>query len=203
MVLDNSGMSEHDTAAPTAEPTDEGHDTGQATDPAQSGQEAPDAAAEAKAGREAARHWVRLRDAEAQRDAITSERDALRERVDAFERTEVEWIAANTGMATPADVWAITSLEDFRADGVLDADATRERVTMILSERPTWRASTPDLGAGARGGIGTARRPEFSRLFEGASRALRSGPAAALRHDRLCGAADVAAVRGTGRGADP
>src|SRR4051794_4716023 len=63
----------------------------------------------ADASREAMRYRLRLRETEA-------ERDALALRIDGLERAEAERIARSAGMATPADLWTQAELADFRGD---------------------------------------------------------------------------------------
>jgi hypothetical protein len=144
-------MTEPDMATQTPEAVNTADDQGATAEAPQAGREAPETGppevaedAKASASAEAKRYRLKLRETE-------SERDTLRERVDALERAEVERIASNAGMATPADLWALTSLDAMRADGRLDRDAAHDHVAGILRERPTWRRQTPDLGAGARG----------------------------------------------------
>jgi hypothetical protein len=113
--------------------------------------------------REAASYRRRLREVEA-------ERDTLRERIDGYERREVEALARELGAAVPSDVWTLLALDELRSDGVLDVDNTRSRISAILSERPTWRAARPDLGAGAREHVPEPRQPGLSDLFAGKRR---------------------------------
>ena len=139
---------------PTSPETLAARETDPQTPQARSDERDPDAAARS---REAAGYRTRLRETEA-------ERDALRERVDAFERREVESIARSLGAAVPADLWTLISLDDLRVDGTLDAEATTERVKQLLAERPTWRQQLPDLGAGPRAN-GESRELGFSQLL--------------------------------------
>jgi hypothetical protein len=109
--------------------------------------------------REAAKYRRRLRETEA-------ERDALRERIDSYERKEAEGIASQTGFAVPGDLWTLVTVDDLRnAEGVLDADLVRERAGTILAERPTWKRPTPDLGAGARPPTEEERKPGLADLL--------------------------------------
>ena len=101
--------------------------------------------------REAASYRRRLRETEA-------ERDALRERVESYERREAEAIARDLGAAVPID--------DLRGDdGALDPETVQARVSAILAERPTWRRSAPDLGAGPRPPVDSERKPGLSALL--------------------------------------
>ncbi|HEX4187083.1 MAG TPA: hypothetical protein VHY83_04210 [Solirubrobacteraceae bacterium] len=107
--------------------------------------------------REAASYRRRLRDAE-------GERDQLRERLERYERTEVERIASGAGLAAPADVWTFgASLDTLRGeDGSIDAEAGSGLVGEIVKDRPGLQApKLGDLGIG-RGATaaGTARAPE-------------------------------------------
>ena len=100
---------------------------------------------------EAKGYRLRLRDAEA-------ERNALRDRLDGYERREVEAIARSLGATQPADVWALVELNDLRADDVLDVELARERITDLLRDRPTWRRQV-DLGSGPRPSVSS--KPEL------------------------------------------
>jgi hypothetical protein len=109
--------------------------------------------------REAASYRRRLRETEA-------ERDALRERVESYERREAEAIARDLGAAVPSDLWTLVGLDDLRGDdGALDSETVQARVSAILAERPTWRRPAPDLGAGARPPVESERKPGLSALL--------------------------------------
>jgi len=110
------------------------------------------------ASREAASYRRRLRETEA-------ERDALRERIDGYERREVEAVARELGAAVPADLWTLTNLDELRVDGVLDMESARAKITDLLRDRPTWRRALPDLGAGARAGTQESRKPGLAALL--------------------------------------
>ena len=70
------------------------------TEPETPEAEQPEGEGTETASREAANYRRRLRETEAQRDALA-------QRVERYERAEVEAIARREGMATPADLWAI------------------------------------------------------------------------------------------------
>jgi hypothetical protein len=109
--------------------------------------------------REAAKYRRRLRETEA-------ERDALRERVENYERRDAEGIARDLGAAVPADLWTLVGLDDLRGDsGELDEELVRQRVGAILTERPTWRRPAPDLGQGPRQPSHEPRTPGLSDLL--------------------------------------
>jgi hypothetical protein len=120
--------------------------------------------------REAANYRRRLRDTEA-------ERDRLRERVNTYERAEVERIAAGAGLQVPADVWTFgATLDTLRGEnGGIDADAVNGLVGEIVKDRPGLQARpTGDLGIG-RGAAavgGNVREPEvgLSALLKPGSR---------------------------------
>lgn len=97
--------------------------------------------------REAASYRRRLRDTEA-------ERDQLRERVERYERTEVERLAARAGLQVPGDIWSFgAELEHLRTeDGSIDAETVNGLVADIVKDRPGLQARpVGDLGIG-RGG---------------------------------------------------
>jgi hypothetical protein len=117
--------------------------------------------------REAARYRTRLRETEA-------ERDQLRERLERYERAEVERLASAAGLAVPADLWALgTQIEHCRAeDGSIDAETVNGLVADLLRDRPQLRAQPRgDLGIG-RGGTaaGSMRQPKL-----GLSQLLKPG----------------------------
>jgi hypothetical protein len=103
-------------------------------DPTTDDTSTPDPLAAARA--EAATYRRKLRDAEAQLEA-------LRARVDGIARSEVEALAADT-LRSPADLWLTgTELADLLADdGNPDPDKVRTAVEAVLSERPHWAKAT-------------------------------------------------------------
>lgn len=83
---------------------------------------------------EAAKYRRRLREAEA-------ERDALRDTVATMQRADAERIAASS-LVTPGDLFAAgTDLADLLDDtGTLDADKVTSRCAELVAERPHWAA---------------------------------------------------------------
>jgi hypothetical protein len=117
--------------------------------------------------REAARYRTRLRETEA-------ERDQLRERLERYERAEVERLASAAGLAVAGDVWTFgATLDTLRGEtGDIDADTVSGVVEAILKDRPQLRAQpVGDLGIG-RGGTaaGSMRQPKL-----GLSQLLKPG----------------------------
>ena len=108
---------------------------------------------------EAARYRARLRDVEA-------ERDALRERVERYERSEVEAIATREGMAVPSDLWTLNVDVPRADDGTVDVERVTEQVRTVLRERPTWRRERVDFGSGARASAPSEREPGLSQLLK-------------------------------------
>jgi len=96
------------------------------------------------ARREAARHRRRLREVEA-------ERDALAETVATYRRREAEAVAGTT-LQSGGDLWAagVDLAELLGEDGTVDEARVRAAVAKVTEERPHWRRKTPDLDAGAR-----------------------------------------------------
>ena len=95
--------------------------------------------------REAANFRRRLRETE-------SERDGLRERLDARDRADAERIAAQV-MGDGRDLWVagveLAALRD--DDGALSPDLVNQAVERTLSDRPHWRrAPTVSFDGGAR-----------------------------------------------------
>ena len=119
--------------------------------------------------REAANYRRRLR-------AVEAERDALAERVTAFQRAEVERIVVDgdEALTNGADIWAggVELCDLLDDDGGLDVakvDRARDRV---LSDRPHWRR----LPGGAAWDGGARRASPPAPDFAGAlRRAARSG----------------------------
>ena len=102
--------------------------------------------------RERTNYRRRLRETEA-------ERDQLRAQVDGLQRSEVERLAAQAGLAVPGDVWSFgASLETLRGEsGDIDAEAVNIVVGDIVASRPGLAAVKPgDLGLG-RGAAATSR----------------------------------------------
>ena len=133
------------------------------TEPETPEAEPPEGEGTETASREAANYRRRLRETEA-------ERDALAQRLERYERAEVEAIARREGMATPADLWAIGTEVPRTEDGDVDAAAVTEQVRTVLRERPTWRAPTPDLGSGARAESAQQREVGLADLLKPGAR---------------------------------
>ena len=108
-----------DTDAP--EPTPEGNDTG-----------------EQNGNREAAKYRTRLREAEAERDALVS-------RLAALQRAEIERLAS-AGLSHPSDIFTMSGneLADYITDtGTVDAERVAADVAAILLERPGLKPNAP------------------------------------------------------------
>ena len=102
------------TIEPTTEPAD--------------APEAPDATGPAN---EAAKYRKRLREAEA-------ERDALSERLTAERKSAVERLAGDR-LAAPGDLWQLAELDQMIGDdGGLDLDKVAATIDTVVSERPHW-----------------------------------------------------------------
>lgn len=157
-----------DTTAP-ADPTGAGpatdpapHPTPPVGDPPAPGTDPADTPAEEGPSRESAKYRTRLREAEAQRDQLAG-------RVETYERTEVERIAADR-MAHPADLWLVApDLAALRAeDGSIDPDLVRTAVDRVLADRPSWdlarqpRVPAPNM---AQGSSGTPIPPSSAETF--------------------------------------
>lgn len=128
---------------------------------AESGMEVPDErenGSESHSGsklhREAAAYRVKLREAEA-------ERDALAERLQRMQRAEIERLAAD-GLSHPADLFSLSGneLADYLTeDGDVDAEKVAADVAAILAERPGLRKQTPGYDPSqGRGGRPPAKR---------------------------------------------
>lgn len=99
----------------------------------------PNAGAQADSANSEAAKWRRqLREVEA-------ERDALRERVNAQARTQVEDRLADR-LNRPADLWLVTELDTVLTEaGDIDDDKLEAAVAAAVEERPHWatRPTTP------------------------------------------------------------
>jgi hypothetical protein len=103
--------------------------------------------------REAANYRRRLRETEA-------ERDQLRERLERYERAEVERLASAAGLQVAGDVWQFgATLDTLRGEtGDIDPDTVTGVVGAILKDRPGLQARPAgDLGIG-RGGTALGMR---------------------------------------------
>ena len=85
--------------------------------------------------REAATYRRQLRETQ-------TERDRLREQVDAMQREQVERLAAQGGLAVASDVWLHgATLDTLRAeDGAIDSETVGGVVEAIIRDRPGLKA---------------------------------------------------------------
>lgn len=97
---------------------------------------------DSKAGRDAARYRRQLRDAE-------TERDALRARLDAAQRREVEHLA-QTARVRPVALWAsgVTLADLLDAEGNVDAAKVSEAAENAASTLGLSRTPKPDPSQG-------------------------------------------------------
>lgn len=131
------------------------------TEPAPAADHTPDAdtggSGPRSAAREAAKYRTRLREAEAQRDA-------LRAQVDAMQKAEVERAAA-ARLADGTDLWlAGVELADLRDEGgALDAGLVDQAITAAVAAKPHWqdRRRAEKLARAQAGHVGAsgARSP--------------------------------------------
>ena len=110
--------------------------------------------------REAAGYRRKLRDAEA-------ERDALREQVDRRDRADAERLAAAT-MESGADMWTLgvelTQLRD--EEGTLSPELVEAAVGQVLAERPHWRRRGATMDGGARTTAPLDDKPSFGEALK-------------------------------------
>ncbi|WP_051021155.1 hypothetical protein [Nocardia araoensis] len=119
--------------------------------------------------REAAKYRRQLR-------TVETERDALRERVTAFEREQVERLAADR-LADPADLWTGgVDLETLRGkDGAIDPAKVGKSIDALLQSHPHWqraqkqRPAVGSLRSGASGASVDSLGTSWADVF-GASR---------------------------------
>jgi hypothetical protein len=107
-----------------------------------------------------------------ERNEARAERDALRERLDAAHRAEVER-QARERFTDPGDVWAVTNLDQLRGeDGLLDIEKAEAAFRRIEEEKPHWkkRPEMPDLHQGRRPSVETPSTPSFGQAVKQAVR---------------------------------
>lgn len=104
-----------------------------------------------KARTDAAGYRRRLRDAEADRDSIAAERDALLEKITARQRADVEALAARE-LTDGSDLWqAVELAEVLDGSGDIDSKKVTAAVAELLEKKPHYRAPRQDFGLGLRG----------------------------------------------------
>lgn len=133
----------------------------------QPGQDEEPAGPLAKVRREAAGLRGRLRDTEA-------ERDALAERVAHLQRAEVARLASGT-LAEGGDIWiaGVELAEVLNEDGNVDPDLVAAAAERVVAERPHWRSKFVPRGAPDNSNKPEPGTPEWgqflSKLHAGAS----------------------------------
>lgn len=101
-----------------------------------------------KARKEAQQLRARLRDAEAERDALAADIAGLRESTAALQRAEVERLASGR-LSDPTDLWLTgVVLDDLLTDGAdgarhLDPTKVAETVARVVDDHPGWVRSGP------------------------------------------------------------
>ena len=128
----------------------DGHAT--APDPDGDTGEGADGGDRGTASREAAKYRRQLRDAEAQREQISAERDQLGERLAAMQRAEAERLAVEH-LADGADMWRdgleLSAVLD--EDGNLDPSKVAAAARAARKAHPHWAAPQPRKGHPRRG----------------------------------------------------
>ncbi len=103
-----------------------------------------------------------------ERNEARAERDALAQRVERMQRSEVERVAAE-GLSNPADLFSLSGndLADYLTDdGDVDTEKVSADVEAILQERPGLRKHSPALDPSqGSGGSAGKRSPSFADLF--------------------------------------
>lgn len=123
---------------------------------------APEAEATPKGNREA-RYRV-------ERNQAREERDALAARVEAYQRREVERLAAE--LAQPGDIFELggVSLVDLLGeDGEVDADAVSDAVSALIESRPGLARNPKVLATDTTQGLGSSggpKVPSWTDLFK-------------------------------------
>jgi hypothetical protein len=107
--------------------------------------------------REAASYRRRLRETE-------GERDQLHERLEGYERADVERVAGDAGLQVPSDVWTFgaTLATLRREDGGIDHEAVNDLAKEIGKDRPGLQVQpVGDVGIGrGAAAAGSTRAPE-------------------------------------------
>jgi hypothetical protein len=78
--------------------------------------------------------------------AAEGERDALAARLDATHRAQIEAAAADR-LHDPADLWAVTSVDEMRGDdGLIDREKAEAAMNAVLEQKPHWRRAPAEPG---------------------------------------------------------
>jgi hypothetical protein len=123
----------------------------------------PDADDADNPSREARNYRLKLREAEAARDALTA-------RVELLQRQDIERVAAES-LSAPADLWINGNgvAEYLDEDGNVDLERVRDDVKILVSERPGLRkmvrATDPSQGGDGNSAF-VKTEPKFSDLFK-------------------------------------
>jgi hypothetical protein len=83
--------------------------------------------------------------------AEQAESAALRERLDAAHRAQIETAAADV-FHDPTDLWSATTLDDMRGDdGLIDPEKAEQAMQTVLEQKPHWgKLILPTVHQGAR-----------------------------------------------------
>ncbi len=151
---------------PTGEQTTDVNADDHDVDPGRAArEEQPHDPAEAvrKARSDAASYRRRLREVEAERDALAGERDTLRGQVAARQRADVENLATQLPQALKdgTDLWTVTDLDALLGDdGDIDEAKVTEAVKALTTAKPHWAKSPGSFDLGLRGSLAlTQARP--------------------------------------------
>ena len=110
--------------------------------------------------REAAKYRRRLRETEAERDALATQLAGIR-------KNEVQR-ALGEHLADPSDLGEL-DLDSFYKDGSLDPDAVRKAAAAAVAEHPHWRRQPPTtMDGGVRESI-PASGPSFGEALKRAA----------------------------------
>lgn len=156
-----------DTSDPTPDPAvDDDLDGGTSQEQDPAGEDGPN--------REAQRQRARRREAEAERDAVSAERDILRERITGYQRADVERTAA-TVLVDPADLWDVGRLDlasVLNEAGDVDTEAVVSAAQALVRERgQRFAHPRADFDGGAdRGGRPMPPVSSWDAVFSSAYR---------------------------------
>ncbi len=154
-IADTTENTENTENTETGTPADTGENT-ETTETTETVERKPDP--------EAAKYRRRLRETEAQRDALTAT-------LDVYRRRDVELAAEAAGLSRGADLFdAGVNLTDMLGeDGTVDVERVQASVAAVLEARPHWRAAPVQYDIGIKGATATPTDSTWATLLKGSA----------------------------------